>query len=414
MTPRPLAYLLIAGVVACGESRPAESAPQGARSNAPPPPGLYSEMHAPAPAPPPLGTAPSCVPGVPCAPGIAAPAPASATPPTPPAPATPEPPKAGKMPGGLSRGTGDALDAALFEGDKAYAADQLAAAEQHYTRAKKLAPRDPAPEVGLVRVALSKSGVATDYAAAPKDKKIGALEKRVSAVIRAHASYGPARVERGRLLLILGLADQALSELEQAVTLEPNDPESHSALGVALLATGKADQALARFRRAAELDRDNPARLTNLGTAHMMRGQVEDAIKAYERAVALAPNDARARGDLGTALLSANRPDHALPHLEAAVKLAPDRATFLSNLGYAQQQRGKLDQAIDTYKLALKKDPKLGSAWINLGTALAQKGKLDEAEAAFKKAQALDASDPRVKANLDELAELRKKTKPKP
>lgn len=316
------------------------------------------------------------------------------------------------MPGGLSRGTGDALDQELFEADKAYAADDLKSAKQHFQKAKKLAPNDPAPEVGLLRVALAESGVATDYAAAPKDKKIIALEKRARALAQAHSNYGPLRVERGRLLLILGEADKAMAELEKGVELEPNDPESHSALGVALLATGKAEQSLTRFRKAVELDRDNPARLANLGTAHMMRGQVEEAIKAYERAVALAPTDARARGDLGTAYLAANKPDQALPHLEQAVKLAPERATFLSNLGYAQQQRGELDKAIATYKLALKKDDKLGSAWINLGTALAQKGQLDEAETAFKKAQAIDPSDPRVKANLEELAELRKKKKP--
>ena len=45
----------------------------------------------------------------------------------------------------------------------------------------------------------------------------------------------------------------------------------------------------------------------------------------------------------------------------------------------------------------------------NLGTARAKRGELDLAEAAFKRAQALDPEDPRVKANLEELAELRRK-----
>ncbi len=54
-------------------------------------------------------------------------------------------------------------------------------------------------------------------------------------------------------------------------------------------------------------------------------------------------------------------------------------------------------------------DPKLGSAWLNLGTAEAKRGNLDKAEEAFKKAQALDPSDPRAKANLEELSELKRK-----
>ena len=89
--------------------------------------------------------------------------------------------------------------------------------------------------------------------------------------------------------------------------------------------------------------------------------------------------------------------------MRRAVDLAPDRATFISNLGYAYQLSGNLDEAVKTYRLALSKDPSLGSAWINLGTALAAQKKYNEAETALKKALELDPSDPRAKANLDEL-----------
>ena len=58
---------------------------------------------------------------------------------------------------------------------------------------------------------------------------------------------------------------------------------------------------------------------------------------------------------------------------------------------------------------ATQLDPKLGSAWLNLGTTRAKRGELDQAEAAFKRALALDPEDPRAKANLEELGELRRK-----
>jgi Flp pilus assembly protein TadD len=392
--------------LACANKLPESAPPATQNRESPAPPGLYSEMSTPTP----LGTAPSCAPGAPCKPAPAASSTGAAA--KAPAPPPPEPPKPGTVRGGLARGTGDAADTELFEADKAYVADNYKSAKTHYDKAKKLAPKDPAPRVGLLRVALAESGVPTDYAAGPKNPKILALIKEAEKVVALDQDYGPAHVERGRIELILGHAEKALSSLETGLKLVPNDPEAHSALGVALLATGKADGALERFRRAAELDPDNPARLTNLGTAYMMRGQVDDAVKSYERAVSLAPDDARARGDLGTAYLASNHADKALPHLKRAVELAPDRATFLSNLGYAQQQTGNLDLAIQTYKKALGKDDKLGSAWINLGTALAQKGEYDEAEKAFNKALAIDATDPRAKANLDELAEVRKKKKP--
>ena len=78
----------------------------------------------------------------------------------------------------------------------------------------------------------------TDYAAAPKDAKMLALLRELDAALKLDKAYGPAHVERGRVLLILGRAEDALKSLERGVELSPRDPEAHSALGVALLATG--------------------------------------------------------------------------------------------------------------------------------------------------------------------------------
>jgi Flp pilus assembly protein TadD len=102
-----------------------------------------------------------------------------------------------------------------------------------------------------------------------------------------------------------------------------------------------------------------------------------------------------------------------LPELDRAVTLAPERATYVSNLSYAYFLTGQLDLAIATATKASKLDPKLGSAWINLGTALAKKGDFSAAERAYQRALSLDPSDPRAKANLAELAEL-KRAAPKP
>ena len=107
--------------------------------------------------------------------------------------------------------------------------------------------------------------------------------------------------------------------------------------------------------------------------------------------------------------LANNRPDRALPHLLRATALAPDRATFLTNLGYAYQKQGQLDKAVESQRRALAIDPKLGSAWINLGNALAELGQYAAAREALLRAESLDASDPRPKASLRDLAELEKR-----
>jgi Flp pilus assembly protein TadD len=142
---------------------------------------------------------------------------------------------------------------------------------------------------------------------------------------------------------------------------------------------------------------------------------VADAIKEYEVEVRLAPDDARAHSDLGTALLAQSDFTRAIPELRRAIQLDPKRATFHSNLGYALQLSGKISEATTEYREAIKIDPKLASAWINLATALARDPRTrGEARQALKTAANLDPSDPRVKANLEELDALERGTPQKP
>jgi cytochrome c-type biogenesis protein CcmH/NrfG len=71
--------------------------------------------------------------------------------------------------------------------------------------------------------------------------------------------------------------------------------------------------------------------------------------------------------------------------------------------------------AIAGYREAIRLEPKLASAWINLATALSRDPKTrGEARKALETAQKIDPSDPRVKANLEELDALEKADKKRP
>jgi Flp pilus assembly protein TadD len=102
-----------------------------------------------------------------------------------------------------------------------------------------------------------------------------------------------------------------------------------------------------------------------------------------------------------------------MSELRRAIALDPGRATFHSNLGYALQMQGMRNDAISEYQEALRLDGKLGSAWINLATLLARDPHTRaDARAALETAKKIDPTDPRVKANLDELDALEKGTVP--
>jgi Flp pilus assembly protein TadD len=307
----------------------------------------------------------------------------------------------------LGRQGGDAVDELLVAGDRAFEAGDLPGALAQYKAAAAQSPKRPGPVVGLARVRIAKVGAPLDFAAAKGNTEIASAVKELRRAAQMDASYGSAHAELGRALLLLGDAAGAIDALRRGARLLPDEAEAHSALGVALLATGKKDESLVELARAAELDPGSAPRHGNYGTVLFMAGRVKEAIAEYETEVRLADADARAHSDLGTALLAQNEHVRATRELERAVELDPKRATFRSNLGYALQIQGKLGDAIAQYEQATKLDPKLASAWINLATALARDPKTRrEARAALEKARQIDPSDPRVKANLEELDAL--------
>jgi Flp pilus assembly protein TadD len=313
----------------------------------------------------------------------------------------------------LSSSAGDAVDRELDQGDAAFERNALDEAKSHYDAARKLGAKRAGPIVGIARVRIAKSNVALDYGAAKGNGEVIASARELRAAAALEKDYGPAYAELGRALLMLGDADGALASLRRAAELLPNDAEAQSALGVALLATGRKEDALASLQRATTLDMGSAPRHGNLGTVMLLLGRVNDAVHEFELQARLADGDARAHSDLGTALLAANQIPRAVTELERAVHLDPSRASYATNLGYAYQLSGRRADAIAKYKEALHIDDKFASAWIDLATALAQDPKTrPEARAALLTAQRIDPSDPRVKANLEELDALEKSAAP--
>ncbi len=204
--------------------------------------------------------------------------------------APPPPPKPAQS--GLSHGSSEPFDLELAAGDRAYEADDLALAKAHYDKARRPGTEGPGGGDWLGARRLGRERRAHGFCCrAGKNPGMLALLRKVDAALKLDDSYAPAYVERGRLLLIVGSGAEALSALDRAQRLAPDDAETQSALGVALHATGKPAEALTRLRRAAELDPDNAERLTNLGTAFLIQGEVAEAVRAFTRAAVLEPNE---------------------------------------------------------------------------------------------------------------------------
>jgi TolB-like protein/class 3 adenylate cyclase len=86
--------------------------------------------------------------------------------------------------------------------------------------------------------------------------------------------------------------DEAISEAEKAIALDPNDADGHVALAAALTLAGRPGEALDLVQRGMRLNPHFPPHyLYELGMARFGLGHLEDAAIAFERALALNPHD---------------------------------------------------------------------------------------------------------------------------
>jgi tetratricopeptide (TPR) repeat protein len=85
---------------------------------------------------------------------------------------------------------------------------------------------------------------------------------------------------------------EAISELERALSLDPNDPSCHQSMGFTLSMAGRPQEAIEYVNRGMRLDPHNPSRyLALLGMAHFCKGELAEAAALSEKALRLNPEN---------------------------------------------------------------------------------------------------------------------------
>jgi protein O-GlcNAc transferase len=146
---------------------------------------------------------------------------------------------------------------------------------------------------------------------------------------------------------LLGAALQAqgkdaLSTMQNAAKLSPNDAELHNSLGMLLHERGEFESSLQSYRTALQIDSGFVEAYYNLGNLLSELGRYEAAVIRYRSALKLDPNNAVIHSNLGAALEELGRIDQAVASCRRALELDPGMTTVRSNLlGMLNSTSGK-------------------------------------------------------------------------
>ena len=197
-----------------------------------------------------------------------------------------------------------------------------------------------------------------------------------------------------------GDIQQAQTQYERILQVEPGRPEALHALGIIAFQLKKYENASSLIGKAIENKPKVPQFHYNLGLVFISLKRQEKAIQAFKMAIEINPDYADAHYNLGLALKEQQQFEKAVLNFKQVIKLTPDDADAYYNLGNTYEALDRHEPAAENYRLAIKKNGAFSGAFNNLALALKAMGRIDEAISHFREAVRLQPSFAEAHWNL--------------
>lgn len=218
-------------------------------------------------------------------------------------------------------------------------------------------------------------------------------------------SISPLHPDVNHLLAVVllrqnGDLDLAISHIEVAISVAPDQPLFHNSLGTALWQAGRFEESRKSFETVVARKPDYIEAQYNLANCYRSLGDAEKAVEQYEKVIDLQPEFSDAHNDLGIVYQDLGMIADAKEQFEMALELDPGRFEYYVNLAQSQHAANELDAALISIQNAISLSPDNGKLLNNLGTIYLDQGNRQEAMRAFSSAKFLIPDDPVPKYNL--------------
>jgi len=249
-------------------------------------------------------------------------------------------------------------------------------------------------------LALSRAGGKAEGAAAmAKSRELNAENQRQQAS-NLDLREGRALLETG------GKTDEALNRFKRVVADNPDSPDGHFYLGLALLQKADRSQAEAEFRRALALSptyeqaKTELAKLETAGSdqprvaieAAIRDNKFEDAERSLQQYLHDQPNSAWAWYALGYTYYGEHKIGESIKTLAQSLQLDIKNAEAHKVLGRDMMLIGRFDAARIEFQQGIRYDPRSAELQYNLGKLYSIQDNWAQAKTCFEKAIALDTS----------------------
>jgi serine/threonine-protein kinase len=175
---------------------------------------------------------------------------------------------------------------------------------------------------------------------------------------------------------VLGLLNKDLKELERALELDPNSPDTQS-FYAKMLWSKRLDEAIPHMRRAQELDPLSPVMYVDLGKMLNSARRFDEAMQQYRKALELNPNFRAAHRNLALCFAVQGRYEEAIAEADRT-RSSEDGSDNLELRGYIYGRWGKRAEALKMLDELSKRSDVSPHAFALIYTGLGDKDKAFE------------------------------------
>lgn len=209
-------------------------------------------------------------------------------------------------------------------------------------------------------------------------------------------SYNPKekapRLRLGAYYVRLGLLDDAVTQLQKVIALNPSEVQAQYLLALIYSSQNKFDLAASSYESILKFaSQNNPENIEiyqYLAQLYYSQHKYGQAIEQFKKIIEIRPDDVASHYTLGTVYLDTKERPKAMELFRKVLTLEPSHDGALNSLAYMYAEDGvHLDEAIKMVRQAIEIDSSNGAYYDTLGWALFKKGMHAEALMALQKAE---------------------------